>query len=68
MANRLTRENPVPLPALLFLDENLLITEVNIEAVMLLGKPGTELQGAPVENMLSGHHERFHLRSRLEEL
>ena len=68
MANRLTRENPVPLPALLFLDENLLITEVNIEAEMLLGKPGTELQGAPVENMLSGHHERFHLRSRLEEL
>ena len=66
MANRLTRENPVPLPALLFLDENLLITEVNIEAEMLLGKPGTELQGAPVENMLSGHHEPFHLRSRLE--
>ncbi len=61
-------EHPVPLPALLFLDGNMLITEVNTEAEILLGRPGKELQGAPVEHVLSGHHERFDLRSRLQEL
>lgn len=68
MTSSLPREYPVPLPALLFLDGNLLITEVNTEAEMLLGKPGAELQGAPVENVLCTRHERLDLRNRLQAL
>ncbi len=61
-------DSSVPLPALLFLDRKLRITEVNTEAEMLLGKPGAMLQGAPVEEVLGSHHESAELRRRLEEL
>ncbi len=55
-------------PALLFLDGDLRITEVNATAETILGISGEALCGVPVETMLCERHERADLRRRLQEL